>query len=468
MTTSRAGDCRTNRPAKIDTGGGNKRVGSPSGRNHRHFIPRGLGARWRFGSPLQPATQGWRALPPQLTSASTARAIGFKEFVALTAVQFALVALSIDTMLPALLDIGHDLQVARTNDVQLIVSMLLLGLAFGQLVYGPVSDTVGRKPALYAGVGLYLAGCLLSVFATSMTMMLAGRMLQGFGVAAPRTVIVAMVRDQYAGAAMARVMSFVMAVFILVPTIAPSIGQGILLIGTWHMIFVFFALFALFGLVWFTLRQPETLDPSHRMPFSLHRMTTAFISVFTNRVSFGYIVTTGMIRGAFLGYLSSAQQVFQVHYGLGTWFAPYFALLALAIGSASLTNAKLVMHFGVRMLTRRALITMTGLSLAFLAVILAWPGEVPLWATTVYFLATFFCIGLLFGNLNALAMEPLGHIAGTGASVVGAMTSFISLPLGIAIGQGYNDSAIPLVGGFAGLGLIACLSMHLTERRRAH
>jgi DHA1 family bicyclomycin/chloramphenicol resistance-like MFS transporter len=158
--------------------------------------------------------------------------------------------------------------------------------------------------------------------------------------------------------------------------------------------------------------------------------------------------------------------VFQEHYGLGTWFAGYFALLALAIGAASLTNAKLVMRFGVRPLTWRALLALTGLSLVFLAVMLALPSSPPLWAATLYFLAAFFCVGLLFGNLNALAMEPLGHIAGTGSAVVGSMTSFISLPLGIAIGQGYNETAIPLVGGFAGLGLIACLTMHLTERRR--
>jgi DHA1 family bicyclomycin/chloramphenicol resistance-like MFS transporter len=386
----------------------------------------------------------------------------------LTAVHFALVALSIDAVLPALPDMGRDLQVARANDVQLIVSMLLLGSAFGQLLYGPVSDTIGRKPAVYVGIGLYLVGCVMSLFAASMTVMLAGRILQGFGVAAPRTVIVAMVRDQYEGAAMARVMSFVMAVFILVPTIAPSIGQGVLLAGSWRLIFGFFFLFALFGLVWFALRQPETLKTEHQMPFSLRRITTAIASVFTNRIAFGYIITTGMIFGAFLGYLSSAQQVFQEHYGLGSWFAVYFALLALAIGAASLTNAKLVMRFGVRPLTWRALIAMTGLSLGFLGLLLAWPTPVPLWATTVYFLAAFFCIGILFGNLNALAMEPLGHIAGTGSAVIGAMTSFISLPLGIAIGQAYNDSAVPLVGGFAVLGVIACLTMSWTERKRRH
>ncbi len=389
--------------------------------------------------------------------------IRFGEFVALSASLFALVALSIDAILPALREIGRDLDVAQANDTQLIISFLFFGFASGQILYGPLSDTIGRKVTIYIGVGLYLIGTLVAMLAGDLTWMLAGRVLQGLGVAAPRTVMVAVVRDKYEGAAMARVMSYVMAVFILVPTIAPSLGQAILFFADWQAIFVMFFAFALMSVSWFALRLPETLKPENRIPFSFRRTSSAIASVFRNRTAFGYTITTGIIFGAFLGYLSSAQQVFQEYYGLGEWFALYFALLSLAIGAAAITNAKLVMRFGMRPLTWRSLLSMSGLSIVFLGYALI--AEPPLWATTVYFLAAFFFVGILFGNLNALAMEPLGKIAGTGSAVIGAMTSLMSLPMGIAIGRSYDESVVPLVAGFAVLGSLACVSMYLTDRK---
>jgi len=383
------------------------------------------------------------------------KSIGFAEFIALMAMMTALTALSIDAMLPALSEIGLELGVTRANDSQLVISLLFLGIAAGQMFYGPLSDSIGRKPTIYIGFGLFGIGCLLSMLTTSFQLMLVGRVLQGLGVAAPRVVVLALVRDRYGGRTMAQVMSFVMAVFILVPVIAPSFGQVVLLVAHWRMIFAIYLLLVVVIGIWLAWRQPETLPPDRRIPFSLVRIGRAIREVFSHRPAFGYTVAIGLVSGAFIGYLNSAQQLFQVQYGLGQLFSLYFALLALSLGSASMTNARLVMRFGMRALSFRAMQSIGVLSVIFLAVAALTAGQPPLWSLTLYLLLTFFGVGLLFGNLNALAMEPLGHIAGVGAAVVGSLSTFISLLLGTFIGQSYNGTVFPLVGGFALLSITA-------------
>ena len=394
------------------------------------------------------------------------RPIRFGEFVALMAMMISLVALSIDALLPALPEIGQALGVQRDNDNQLIISVLFLGLAVGQMIYSPLSDSIGRKPAIYAGFGLFILGCLLALLATSFPVLLIGRIMQGLGVAGPRILTVALIRDQYEGRAMARVMSFVMAVFILVPVIAPLLGQTMLIVAHWRAIFGAYLVLALIASIWFALRQPETLAPNRRLPFSLVRMALAIREIFANRIAFGYTLATGLISGAFIGYLNSAQQVFQAQYGLGRLFPLYFAILALSIGSASFLNARLVMRYGMRLLSLSALLTLGGLSLIFWVIAYVWAGHPPVWALMIYFLMSFFCIGLLFGNLNALAMEPLGHIAGVGAAVVGSLSTLISLLLGTLIGQSYNGTILPLVGGFAILSATAVVVMRWVEYRK--
>ncbi len=392
--------------------------------------------------------------------------IRFGEFVALMAMMTSLVALSIDALLPALPEIGQALGVQRENDNQLIISLLFLGMAVGQMLYGPLSDSIGRKPAIYIGFALFMSGCLLALVATSFPVLLAGRVLQGIGAAGPRIVTVALIRDQYEGRAMARVMSFVMMVFILVPVIAPLFGQMMLIVAHWRAIFGVYLGLALIACLWFALRQPETLAPNRRIPFSLARIGLALGEIFSNRIASGYTLAAGLIFGAFVGYLNSAQQIFQVQYGLGRMFPLYFAFLALSIGSASFTNGRLVMRYGMRWLSLSALLTLGGLSLTFLAVAYGWAGQPPLWALMIYFLMAFFCIGILFGNLNALAMGPLGHIAGVGAAVVGSLSTFISLLLGTLIGQSYNGTVLPLVGGFALLSAAALSAMHWAESKK--
>lgn len=390
----------------------------------------------------------------------------FGEFVALMALMTSLVALSIDAMLPALADIGQSLGVERANDNQLIISLLILGMAIGQIIYGPVSDSTGRKPAIYAGFGLFILGCLLSLTAINFSMMLVGRVLQGIGAAGPRIVTISLIRDQYEGREMARVISFVMTVFILIPAVAPSLGQALLIVAHWRAIFGLFLLLAAIAWIWLALRQPETLAPDQRRPFSLTRIGLAVKEVCLNRTAFGYTLATGLIFGAFLSYLNSAQQIFQTQYGLGRQFPLYFSALALAIGAASFLNTRLVMRYGTRSLTHGALLTISSTSIIFFGVAYTLSGNPPLWLLMLYFVIAFFCVGILFGNLNALAMQPLGHIAGVGAAVVGSLSTFISVSLGTLIGQSYNGTILPLVAGFAILGTTAIIVMQWVEYRR--
>lgn len=378
------------------------------------------------------------------------------EFVIIVSLMMSLTALSIDAMLPALPQIGTDLQVQSANDRQLVVSLIFLGMAAGQLFFGPLSDKTGRKPAIYAGLILYIFGSLIAIFSISFSMLLVGRLLQGAGVSAPRAVGLALVRDRYEGRAMAQVMSFVMTVFILVPMIAPMMGQAILLFSGWRTIFGSFVLLAIITLIWFALRMPETLSAENRAPFSLRRIVKVAVEIIKIRPALGYTVIAGFVSGAHLGYLNSAQQVFQEQYDLGELFPIFFALVALSIGLASFLNARLVMRFGMRSLVRWSLWIILGLAVASFAVALLTDGQPPLAFLMVYLMLTFFCVGILFGNNNALAMQPLGRMAGIGAAVVGSLSTFISVPLGIIIGQSYNGTILPLVIGMA---ILAGLSL---------
>jgi DHA1 family bicyclomycin/chloramphenicol resistance-like MFS transporter len=381
--------------------------------------------------------------------------LSFTEFVILMSLLMSLAALSIDGMLPALPQIGTDLGVQNANEPQLVVSALFLGLAVGQLFFGPLSDKTGRKPAVYSGYALYIAGALTSIFAGSFPVMLAGRLLQGVGLSAPRAVTLAIVRDRYAGRTMARVMSFVTTVFILVPMIAPTMGQAVLLFSGWRGIFGVYIVIALISLTWFALRMPETLAPEDRAPFSLRRIGSATLQIVKNRTAIGYTISTGLISGAFLGYLNSSQQIFQEQYALGERFPLIFAIISFSIGLASLLNSQLVMRFGMRLLVRWSLGCILVLSISALGVALFTGGNPSLWLLMAFLMTTFFSIGILFGNQNSLAMEPLGHLAGIGAAVVGSLGTLIQIPLGTLIGQSYNGTIVPL---FLGIAVFAGLS----------
>jgi MFS transporter, DHA1 family, multidrug resistance protein len=371
-----------------------------------------------------------------------------------------LTALSIDSMVPALQQIGSDLNVTNANDRQLVISMIFLGLSVGQLFFGPLSDKTGRKPAIFSGLIVFMAGSLVSMFSVNFPMMLAGRMLQGIGISAPRAVTLALVRDQFEGRAMAQVMSFVMTVFILVPMIAPTMGQAILLFAGWRAIFGSFIVLSLIAFVWLAIRQPETLAPENRAPFTLQRILTTTVEIIKTRNAFGYTLTAGLVSGAFIGYLNSSQQIFQELYALGTRFPLYFAIISSSVGLASLSNSRLVLRFGMRLLVKRSLLIISILSVAALGIALWSSGQPPLWVLMAYIMTSFFCVGILFGNMNSLAMEPLGHIAGIGAAIVGSLSTLISTLLGTLIGQSYNNTILPIIIGF---GVLAGLSIFVVN-----
>jgi DHA1 family bicyclomycin/chloramphenicol resistance-like MFS transporter len=376
-----------------------------------------------------------------------------------------LLALSIDAMLPALQQIGSDLDVVNPNSRQLVISIIFLGLAFGQLFFGPLSDTIGRKPAIYAGYALFIAGSLLSIVATSFSVMLIGRLLQGLGASAPRAVTLALVRDRFGGRAMAQIMSFIITFIVLVPMIAPSLGQAILLYYSWRAIFVILILLAILTLSWFAVRIPETLSRENRAPFSIKRIVSATAVILKIRPALGYTVSAGLISGAFIGYLNSSQQILQEQFALGDLFPIVFGVIALSIGIATIWNTRLVVRFGMRLLVNWSLWVIFGLSGAALLVALLSAGQPPLWLFMTYIMLVFFSVGILFGNQNSLAMEPLGHMAGIGAAIVGSLSTLISTPLGTIIGQSYNSTLIPLIVGMAVLTGLAILVVRWAEAK---
>ncbi len=373
-------------------------------------------------------------------------------------------ALAIDAMLPALAEIGGDLGVERENNRQLVLSALFLGFALGQIAYGPLADRFGRKPSMYVGLGLFVLGCLLSMGAWSYPAMLAGRFLQGIGAAGPRIVCLALVRDRYEGPEMARVLSFIFAVFIIVPTIAPALGQVILLLYGWRAIFGMLLLFAMIGLVWFAARQPETLAPQRQVPLSMGPIAVAVSEVGGNRLALGYTAAAGLVFGGLLGYLNTAQQIFQELFQVGSLFPVYFAVLALAYAVSSYMNGRLVLQHGARKLALRSLQGLCLLSAGFLLALVQTDGLAPLWLFLLWGSAAFFCLGAVYGNVNALAMEPFGHIAGIAAAFIGSVTSLVSLLFGGLIGQFYDGTLLPLVGGFAVLGIASLGAMSWAER----
>lgn len=391
--------------------------------------------------------------------------MGRLEFIALMAALMSMVALSIDAMLPALGIIGQDLNVANANDSQLIISSVFLGMAFGLIIYGPISDSFGRKKAIYLGIGIFLIGCLISIFAQDFDHMLIGRVLQGFGAAACRVVTIAMMRDKYDGKEMAKIMSLIMMVFIMVPALAPSVGQLILLFADWHSIFVVLFVVALSSAIWLHTRQDETLAIEKRAPFSLTNIKRGMIETIKHPEARTYTLAAGIMFGAFVGYLSSSQQILQVQYGTGDLFSLYFGALALAIGFSSFANSKLVMKISMQTLCIGALAVVFSTSIIFF-IYAEMVNENPgLLSFMLYMLSTFFCFGILFGNFNSLAVHPLGHIAGVATSVISTVQTLISVVVGTYVGQHYDGTVMPLIFSFIlcsgiTLGLIVWLRMN--------
>ncbi|MEH6445357.1 MAG: multidrug effflux MFS transporter [Oceanospirillaceae bacterium] len=367
------------------------------------------------------------------------------EFVALMALMMSLVALSIDAILPALPNIAQQLEVSAGNGIQQVVAVLFLGLTIGQLFYGPLSDQLGRKPAIMWGTAVYIIGSLICAMADDFTLLLLGRFLQGFGVAAMRVLSFALVRDLYSGAAMARIMSLAMSVFILVPCLAPLLGQSILAVADWRSIFWVLVLFSLCLILWFWLRQKETLSIEKRVPMNLSTVYAGWRETCTNPITVRYILAAGLIQGGFTAYLLSAQQIFDLKYQTGDLFALYFAILALAIGAASLLNARIVRQVGMSKICAIAAalsIGASGVGLLFeLTGLLSFVGFMLVQGVIL------FTAGLMLGNMNAIAMQPVGHIAGVASSIISFISGSLSLAVGVLIGSSFDLSVAPLFAG---------------------
>jgi DHA1 family bicyclomycin/chloramphenicol resistance-like MFS transporter len=393
------------------------------------------------------------------------RALSRGEFCALTAYMMSLVALAIDVMLPVLDEIGTQLGTTHPNQPQLIIAILFVGLMMGQLIYGPASDTTGRKPAIYTGLVIFVIGCLISALAQSFETMLVGRFIQGLGVAGPRIVSIAIVRDLYAGREMARITSIIMAFFILVPAIAPALGQAIINVADWPMIFYVMIVLAGGIAIWYGLRQPESLPKTARRRFSSRKLWEGAKEVFMTRVSLWYTIAAGFIYGAFLSYLFTSPQIFEDQFGIVDNFPYYFGALALVLGAAGFVNARLVMSWGMRKICRRALTVQAIASFIALCVALLGTGSVSLPIFLIWAFFAFFTMGLLFGNFNAIAMEPLGHIAGIGSAFVSFISTGISLVIGLSLGWVYNSTVYPLLAGFFGLAIVSIVVMRLADRK---
>ncbi|WAC60475.1 multidrug effflux MFS transporter [Brevundimonas sp. SL130] len=399
-----------------------------------------------------------------LAPAPAKKELGFVEFVCIIALMMALNALAIDSMLPALPQIGDALGVANENSRQWVVTAYLLGFGGAQLFYGPLADRFGRKPVLLFGVGVYVIFSLLATLAPTFDMLILARIGQGLGSACTRVLAVSIVRDRYEGRTMARVMSFSFLVFLGVPILAPSIGQLIMLVGPWRWIFGGLGLIGVALIVWAALRLPETLKPEDRLPIQVKRLTSAYKTALTDRTAMGYTLAMTAVTGAMFGFINSSQQIFADVFDAEAVFPAVFALIAGGIAVASIVNARLVVSLGSRKISHTALIGFTAISAIHAVVALS--GHETIWTFAILQTLTMFCFGLIAGNFGAMAMETMGHIAGTAASIQGFVSTLFGSLLGFAVGQLFNGTTVPMVLGFTVFGLIALALVLFAERGR--
>ena len=357
-------------------------------------------------------------------------------------------ALAIDALLPALDVIGIDLGVVLQADNQLLITMIFLGLGLGPLLFGPLSDAIGRKPSVYMGFSVFLLASFVCVQATSLEMMIVGRILQGIGLSAPRTICIAIIRDLYQGDYMARVMSFVTIVFLLIPIVAPAMGKFVLDSYTWQAIFYVQAAISVVVTIWFWLRQKETLAVNNRIPFQFHRLIKGTKETLSYKRTIGFTLISGFIVGSFLVYLSASQQIFQEQYGLKQEFPYIFAGLAIAIGIAIFLNGSFVVKYGMEKLVTGSLIGYFLVSITYIIVFYNTPSP-HIYLLLTFIALQFFFIGFLFGNIRALAMEPVGHIAGIAAAITGFISTMMAVPISTLIGRFVATSTLPLFVGFA-------------------
>jgi DHA1 family bicyclomycin/chloramphenicol resistance-like MFS transporter len=395
------------------------------------------------------------------------RSVGFAEFVGIVALMMGMTAYSVDNLLPAFDALRESFALTDPNAPQLLVYGYMMSFALTQMVYGPISDVVGRRPVLIAGMTIYMLGCVLAMLAPSFEVLMLSRIVQGIGSAAARVLAVAIVRDRFDGREMARVMSLTMMVFLMVPIFAPALGSLLLLLGPWQLIFASMFAVGLMLTLWFGVRMPETLHPEFRFPFSAKKIANALVLTATTREAFGYATSVGLMSGCVLGYVGSAQQILEsTVYGLGPAFSIYFALVAGTMALGSLLNSRVVRRFGMRRLSHGAIIGFTLISALQLGCAIAFGGRPPLALFIGLIALAMFLFSLTVPNFNAMAMEPLGAVAGTAAAFIGAYTTLLGALCGLAVGQSFDGTVVPLTAGYFVLSLTCVLVVLWTERGR--
>ncbi len=397
----------------------------------------------------QPATQGAVRIPRW-------------EFIALCAAMMALNSLAIDIMLPALQQIGGSLGVENANHRQYVMTAYIVAFGIAQLGFGPISDRFGRRGPLLVGLAIYIIAAFAAVLAPTFELLLLCRFVQGIGAASTRVIAVSVVRDSFGGRRMAEIMSLIFMVFMAIPVIAPGLGQIIMLFATWHLIFAAMGAGALLVTLWVATRLPETLHPEYRRPLTAEAVTGGFRIVLSNRVALCYTAAGMVSFGAMFGFINSAQQIYVELYDLGKLFPVVFAAIASLMALSNFANSRLVGRFGMRRLSQGALIAFIVISAIWFAFSLAGPVPFPLFITL--FTLDMLVFGLLGSNFNALAMEPLGHVAGTASSVLGFTQTFGGGIIGTIIGQAYNGTVTPLAAGFCIVSILAFLMVVIAER----
>ena len=384
------------------------------------------------------------------------------EFIIVMASLMSLVALAIDALLPAITEISKTIQIVDPKNNQLFITMIFLGLGSGQLISGPLSDSFGRKPVIYVGFIVFAFASLICVFATSLEMMIVGRVLQGIGLSAPRTISVAMVRDRFSGNHMAKVMSFIVVIFILVPVVAPALGKLMLDLYGWKSIFYSQLVFGFFTMIWVWKRQPETLKIENRKKLKLSLFREGAKEFFKYKNAVVFTLFSGFITGSFIVYLSASQQIFEEQYHLKEEFPYIFAGLAISVGLATFLNGNLVVKLGMYKLV--SIFTIVFTIVPFIYVCCFFGESNPsIYVLLFFFGFQFFSIGFLFGNTRALAMEPIGHIAGIGAAINGFISTIMAVPIATFVGSYIDKTALPLFAGFFGCGFIALLLIGTLE-----
>lgn len=392
------------------------------------------------------------------------KTLGDKELTVMMASLMALNALAIDSMLPAFPAIVGNLSLANPNSIQYIISVFLAGTGIGALIHGPLSDRFGRKPILLiatVGAALFSLACSLS---NSFELLLAMRFCHGLMAAAMGVLVVSVIRDQFEGDAMARRMSTIFLIFMIVPIIAPTIGQFVLLFAGWRTIFDLMAFMALAAAFWVYYRLPETLRPENVIPIEPHALAKAWTKVITNRNAAGYMIGAGIVQGALFGYLNSSPQLFDEVFDAASFFTIGFAIVALGIAASNFTNARIVERFGARRVSQTALISFIILGLLQVAAAEFAPTSLPLFL--VLLTANMAMVGFIGSNFSSIAMTPFGDVAGAASSFQSFVKTVLAAGIGAAIGQQFNGSVLPVAGGFLVCGLAALALVLWCEKGR--